>query len=675
MCSYDLAPNRAMIEIMACTHSIGILNNEFVGDPLDVEMLKHTKFKYDTEPDKHNGLIEAILSPDDNFKECFKQSINQQNSVNINMQDNNANRPDNDSNDNSHDNDSNDDNDEEEEEDEYEIGIIRRFEFSSNLQRMSVVTRSLTDTKFRVFTKGSPEKIKELSIPESIPKDFHQVLTYYTQNGLRVLGLACKIVDGMTFEKVQSKTRDEFEKDLVFCGLLIMENFLKDETIEVINILNDCGFKSIMITGDNALTGISVARKCGIIGPEQIVFLGDIDENNPNSINWQDIDSDVKIETYLEPMSGRTRTSVEYEYSPERSQRKKKEKKKRRVKETSFEINTDENYQNDGKDKNTLVLEKEFLEDQSPNKVRFEELKDNIVEEIKFDRLRVNELEDGDVSQNLMPSRKDSYMSKKSQEKPFTSAKRNLDNIKSGLRTLDVETDFIPWKNYKDSSFCVAVSGKAFKKFMNDHVDKPLARKLDDCLKNDVKPDIEFLIHGIIKADPILNIFLNKCLVYARMKPDQKSLAVSYVQALYSKNRILVGFCGDGANDCGALKTAHVGISLSQSEASVAAPFTSNITNISSVIEVCKEGRCALTTSFQSFKYLCYYSMVQCFGLIMLFFVYIDYSYIMYLVADLGIVFPLSLFMCYHGPYKHLTKFLPGDSLLSFPVLLSIFGQ
>jgi len=91
------------------------------------------------------------------------------------------------------------------------------------------------------------------------------------------------------------------------------------------------------------------------------------------------------------------------------------------------------------------------------------------------------------------------------------------------------------------------------------------------------------------------------------MSPDEKHELVEKLQSI----GYTCGFCGDGANDCGALKAADVGISLSEAEASVAAPFTSRVFDISCVPEVIREGRAALVTSFTCFKYMSLYSAIQ----------------------------------------------------------------
>ncbi len=47
------------------------------------------------------------------------------------------------------------------------------------------------------------------------------------------------------------------------------------------------------------------------------------------------------------------------------------------------------------------------------------------------------------------------------------------------------------------------------------------------------------------------------------------------VVTLHRDRGLVVGMCGDGGNDCGALRSAHAGLALSEAEASVVSPFTS----------------------------------------------------------------------------------------------------
>ncbi|KAK7683891.1 hypothetical protein QCA50_012862 [Cerrena zonata] len=100
---------------------------------------------------------------------------------------------------------------------------------------------------------------------------------------------------------------------------------------------------------------------------------------------------------------------------------------------------------------------------------------------------------------------------------------------------------------------------------------------------------------------------LMKCDIFARMSPDEKHELVEQLQ----KIDYTVGFVGDGANDCGALKAADVGVSLSEAEASVAAPFTSRIFEIKCILDIIKEGRSSLVTSFSCFKYMSLYLAIQ----------------------------------------------------------------
>ncbi|XP_073958763.1 polyamine-transporting ATPase 13A3-like isoform X1 [Choristoneura fumiferana] len=160
--------------------------------------------------------------------------------------------------------------------------------------------------------------------------------------------------------------------------------------------------------------------------------------------------------------------------------------------------------------------------------------------------------------------------------------------------------------------------------------------------------------------------------VFARMTSDQKQQLVTEYQHL----GYYVGMCGDGANDCGALRAAHTGISLSELESSVAAPFTSSDPDIVCVARVLREGRAALTTSFGVFKFMVAYSLTEFLSVAFLYYFDSNLTDFQFLYIDVALIVNFAFFFGMTEAYTgKLCKIPPLTSLLGLVPLTSLVGQ
>jgi cation-transporting P-type ATPase 13A2 len=215
------------------------------------------------------------------------------------------------------------------------------------------------------------------------------------------------------------------------------------------------------------------------------------------------------------------------------------------------------------------------------------------------------------------------------------------------------EVEKVPWddgKIHEIKQFEIAISGKAFQ-LMVEAMDNPFEDEYTKAVYRET----------ILQAK-----------IYARMSPDHKA---QLVEQLQNNLEDMIGMWGDGANDCKALKTADVGLSLSEAEASIAAPFTSKIQNISPIIKLLREGRTSLVTCFQMFKFMALYSMIQFCTVIMLYNIGSNLGNWQFLYIDLFLVIPLSITMSRTGSYKQLDRSRPTGHLISFSVLFSVISQ
>ncbi|KAH9590926.1 hypothetical protein MS3_00003409, partial [Schistosoma haematobium] len=249
-----------LVECMATCHSLTRIDGVLSGDPLDVKMFQSTKWEFIEviSEDQHNFdlVISAIVRPkEDDCGDIFEKIP-------------------------------------------YEIGIVRQFPFSSSVQRMSVITRTLNESQFHVYTKGAPETIEVLCRRDTIPSNFHSNLLEFTREGFRVLALAWRPIKA-SYLRIMRISRDRVEHNLLFLGLLVMENRLKPESGPVIKTLRQANIRPVMVTGDHMLTSLSVARDCEMIDElDRVVIV----TARPPPCPGNDFDSDVLNESQPIPV-------------------------------------------------------------------------------------------------------------------------------------------------------------------------------------------------------------------------------------------------------------------------------------------------------------------------------------------------------------------------------------
>lgn len=143
--------------------------------------------------------------------------------------------------------------------------IIKRYRFSSSLQRMSIIAEShgrLLPEGPKVLTKGSPEMISQLLEAGGVPDGYAETASHLSRRGYRVLALAYRDLSAkLTASEVHKMERTDAERDLKFAGFVCFECPLRADSRKVIRMLKNASHSALMITGDSTLTAAHVARQ------------------------------------------------------------------------------------------------------------------------------------------------------------------------------------------------------------------------------------------------------------------------------------------------------------------------------------------------------------------------------------------------------------------------------
>lgn len=147
--------------------------------------------------------------------------------------------------------------------------VIDEYVFDSKYRTVTTIWEKRG--RRMVYTRGAPEAILERStLSDKEKKEVEAQITEYAASGLRVIGFGSK-----DETRRHPLTREQAEEDVTFLGIVGIYDAPRPEVKHAVSIARGAGIQPIMVTGDNELTALSIAKEIGLIENDEDVLTGE----------------------------------------------------------------------------------------------------------------------------------------------------------------------------------------------------------------------------------------------------------------------------------------------------------------------------------------------------------------------------------------------------------------
>jgi P-type Ca2+ transporter type 2C len=143
-------------------------------------------------------------------------------------------------------------------------------EYAFDPQTATVTT--IWQNKYKhILVRGAPEVVMSKSkLTEKERKEIDKIHEEYARSGYRVIGFGTRISN-----HTGDLERKDAEKDLTFLGIVGIYDPPRLETRKALEDARRAGIRTIMVTGDNALTASAIASEIGLLEANDDIATGE----------------------------------------------------------------------------------------------------------------------------------------------------------------------------------------------------------------------------------------------------------------------------------------------------------------------------------------------------------------------------------------------------------------